>query len=81
VDDRKNNLPQKSRRIRFCVSNPRGLDERNALIAAGHECLGCLGNCTRCFETRFLEIDNRFVEGDDYGGIIASVETKEDQAE
>lgn len=53
-------------RVRFCVNNPRNLTERNALIAQGHECIGCLGNCTRCFETRFLEIDNRFVEGESY---------------
>ena len=57
-------------RIRFCVNNPRGLDERNALLAAGHECLGCLGNCTRCFEVRFLEIENRFIEGESYEEII-----------
>ncbi len=53
-------------RIRFCVNNPRTLAERNALIANGHECVGCLGNCTRCFETRFLEIDKVFIEGESY---------------
>lgn len=53
-------------RIRFCVNNPRTLEERNALIAKGYECVGCLGNCTRCFETRFLEIDRVFVEGESY---------------
>ena len=65
------NLPNEQPRIRFCVNNPRGLDERNALLAAGHECLGCLGNCTRCFETRFLEIENRFIEGEHYDEIIS----------
>lgn len=58
------------REIRFCVNNPRGLRERQALIDAGYECLGCLGNCTRCFETRFLEIDARFVEGENYRQIL-----------
>lgn len=63
--------PQPDRhRVRFCVNNPRGLRERQALIDAGYECLGCLGNCTRCFETRFLEIDNRFVEGESYQQIL-----------
>ena len=56
--------------IRFCVNNPRGLIERNALIAKGYECVGCLGNCTRCFETRFLEIDKRFIEGESYDEIL-----------
>jgi uncharacterized protein YuzB (UPF0349 family) len=53
-------------RIRFCVNNPRTLAERNALIANGYECVGCLGNCTRCFETRFLEIDKVYIEGESY---------------
>lgn len=56
--------------IRFCVNNPRSLAERNALLAQGHECLGCLGNCSRCFETRFLEINGRLVEGDSYEQIL-----------
>ena len=66
--------------IRFCVNNPRTLAERNALIAAGHECLGCLGNCTRCFETRFLEINNRFVEGDNYDQIIREAQADDERA-
>lgn len=57
-------------KIRFCVSNPRTLAERNDLLARGYECLGCLGNCTRCFETRYLEINNRFVEGESYESIL-----------
>lgn len=57
-------------KVRFCVNNPRTLAERNALIEAGHECVGCLGNCTRCFETRFLEIRDVFIEGDSYEGIL-----------
>jgi len=57
-------------RIRFCVNNPHTLAERNDLIAKGYECVGCLGNCTRCFETRFLEIENRFIEGESYTQII-----------
>jgi len=58
-------------KVRFCVNNPRTLTERNALIESGHECVGCLGNCTRCFETRFLEINNAFFEGDSYDEILS----------
>jgi len=67
-------------KVRFCVNNPRTLAERNALIEAGHECLGCLGNCTRCFETRFLEINNRFVEGEDYDQIIRDAKADDERA-
>jgi uncharacterized protein YuzB (UPF0349 family) len=56
--------------IRFCVNNPRSLEERNELIERGALVRDCLGNCTRCFETRFLEIDDTFVEGDSYPEII-----------
>ncbi|MFG0246904.1 MAG: hypothetical protein ACF8MF_12725 [Phycisphaerales bacterium JB052] len=62
--------PAKPQRVRFCVNNPRTLAERNSLIAKGYECIGCLGNCTRCFETRFLEIENRLIEGDSYEEIL-----------
>lgn len=70
--------PQNPVSIRFCVNNPRNLIERNDLIARGYACEGCLGNCTRCFETRFLEINNRFVEGEDYQKIIESTRTDAD---
>ncbi len=63
-------------RIRFCVNNPRSLAERNALIEAGYECRDCLGNCTRCFETRFLEIDGKNIEGDSYNEILRSAGEK-----
>ena len=56
--------------IRFCVNNPRSLAERNALIQAGYECRDCLSNCTRCFETRFLEIDGGLIEGASYEQIL-----------
>lgn len=59
-------------RIRFCVNNPRTIQERNDLVARDFECLGCLGNCDRCFDTRFLEINNRFVEGENYEQILES---------
>jgi len=59
-------------RIRFCVNNPRSLAEREDLLARGHECRSCLGNCDRCFETRFLEIDGAFVEGSSYPSILGS---------
>ena len=58
------------RTIRFCVNNPRSLTERNELIERGFECVGCLGNCSQCFETRFLEIGDRFVEGESYDEIL-----------
>lgn len=61
--------PAQPVRIRFCVNNPRTLAERNDLIARGYACLGCLGNCTRCFQTRYLEINGRFIEGDTYDRI------------
>lgn len=64
-------------RIRFCVNNPRTLAERNALIEAGHECVGCLGNCTRCFETRFLEVHDVFIEGDSYDEILKNASDQE----
>lgn len=70
-------MHQPAPRIRFCVNNPRTLEERNDLIARGFECLGCLGNCTRCFETRFLEIENRFVECEQYEQIIDNKESSE----
>jgi len=56
--------------IRFCVNNPRNLDERNNLIAMGFDCLGCLGNCEVCFETRYLEINGRFITGDSFEQIL-----------
>lgn len=56
--------------IRFCVNNPRGLAERNDLIARGFVNRDCLGNCSRCFETRFLEIEDEFIEGDSYDAIL-----------
>ncbi|MBL4590889.1 MAG: hypothetical protein JKY96_02900 [Phycisphaerales bacterium] len=56
--------------IRFCVNNPRTLGERNGLIARGFDCRDCLGNCTACFEGRFLEIDAEIVSGDSYGQIL-----------
>lgn len=59
-------------RIRFCVNNPRTIQERNDLVERDFACLGCLGNCDRCFETRFLEINNRFVEGGSYQEILES---------
>jgi len=62
------------RKVRFCVNNPRTLEERNGLIAADFECVGCLGNCARCFETRFLEIDDELIEGDSYQRILKTAE-------
>lgn len=62
--------PEQTNRIRFCVNNPRTLQERNELLERGYQCLGCLGNCTRCFETRFLEIGGEFIEGDRYEQIL-----------
>lgn len=64
-------------KVRFCVNNPRTLAERNALIESGSECIGCLGNCTRCFETRFLEINDAFIEGNSYDEILSKGEGTE----
>ena len=58
------------RAIRFCVNNPRSLAEREDLLRRGFDCKGCLGNCDQCFETRYLEIDNRFIPGDSYDEIL-----------
>lgn len=64
--------PAEELKVRFCVNNPRSLAERNDLIARGFECLGCLGNCTECFETRFLEVNDTFIEGASYDEILSS---------
>jgi len=64
-----------SRKVRFCVNNPRSLEEREGLLARGFVCKGCLGNCTRCFESRFLELNDRFVEGNTYDEILSTPDT------
>tara|TARA_R110000868_G_scaffold119469_2_gene316752 strand:- start:28147 stop:28392 length:246 start_codon:yes stop_codon:yes gene_type:complete len=56
--------------VRYCVNNPRSLKERQELLDKGFICRDCLSNCTRCFETRFLEIHDTFVEGDSYEEIL-----------
>lgn len=56
--------------IRFCVNNPPTLAERNDLITRGFDCRDCLGNCSACFEGRFLEIHDEFVEGETYEEIL-----------
>lgn len=61
--------------IRFCVNNPPTLAERNDLIARGFLCRDCLGNCSACFEGRFLEIDDEFVEGESYDEILQNAST------
>lgn len=60
--------------IRFCVNNPRNIQERQALVDQGYTCRDCLSNCTRCFETRFLEINDTFIEGDSYEQILKSAD-------
>lgn len=62
--------PQDPKRIRFCVNNPRNLEERQFLFDQGFVCRDCLSNCTRCFETRFLEINDELVEGESYPQIL-----------
>ncbi|MBO6513031.1 MAG: hypothetical protein JJ974_03595 [Phycisphaerales bacterium] len=64
--------PRNPKHIRFCVNNPRTLQERQHLLAEGFTCRDCLSNCTQCFETRFLEIDDTFIEGDSYQSICQS---------
>jgi len=56
--------------IRFCINNPRNLAERQDLIARGIPSKDCLGNCTACFNGRFLEIDGELVEGESYQEIL-----------
>ena len=59
-------------RIRFCVLNPRSNRERDALVAAGCEMRDCLGQCSLCFETRFLEVNQTIIdEPDDYDALLA----------
>lgn len=62
--------------IRFCINNPRNLAERQDLIARGIPSKDCLANCTACFEGRFLEINNQFVEGESYQEILKSASPK-----
>lgn len=62
--------PQDPKHTRFCVNNPRNLEERQTLLDQGFTCRDCLSNCTRCFETRFLEINDTFIEGDSYEHIL-----------
>ena len=57
--------------IRFCVLNPRSNAERDALLAEGCEMRDCLGQCSLCFETRFLVADTMTIEGEDYPDILA----------
>ncbi|MGJ8636925.1 MAG: hypothetical protein ACSHX5_08790 [Phycisphaerales bacterium] len=64
--------PTDPKHTRFCVNNPRNLQERKSLIDQGFTCRDCLSNCTRCFETRFLEINDTFIEGDSYEQILKS---------
>ncbi len=56
--------------IRFCTLNPRSNQEREDLIAAGCEQRDCLGQCSLCFETRFVVADGMTIEGKDYPSII-----------
>jgi len=62
--------------IRFCINNPRNLTERQDLIARGIPSKDCLGNCTRCFQTRFLEIQGTQIEGQSYQHIIESTKNE-----
>lgn len=57
--------------IRFCVLNPRSNEERDALLAAGCEMRDCLGQCSLCFETRFLVADTATLdEPDNYTALL-----------
>jgi uncharacterized protein YuzB (UPF0349 family) len=57
--------------IRFCVLNPRSNEERDDLLAQGCEMRDCLGQCSLCFETRFLVTDTQTIEGESYPAILA----------
>jgi len=65
--------------IRFCINNPRNLAERQDLIARDISSRDCLGNCTACFEGRFLEIDGQLIAGESYEQILDSNESYEDE--
>ena len=56
--------------IRFCINNPRTLAERQDLIARGIPSKDCLGNCTACFEGRFLEINGVITPCDAYQDLL-----------
>ncbi len=56
--------------VRFCINNPRNLAERQDLIARGIPSKDCLGNCSACFEGRFLEIQGEIVPGESYQEIL-----------
>ncbi len=58
--------------VRFCINNPRNLAERQDLIARGIPSKDCLGNCSACFEGRFLEIQGELVPGESYQEILDS---------
>ncbi len=58
--------------VRFCINNPRNLAERQDLIARGIPSKDCLGNCSACFEGRFLEIQGEIVPGESYQDILDS---------
>lgn len=64
---------------RFCVNNPRSLPERQRLLDAGFEARDCLGRCSACFETRFVMVGARVIEGPDYDTIIAQALARADK--
>ncbi len=57
--------------IRFCVLNPRSNQERDDLLAQGCEMRDCLGQCSLCFETRFVVVESKTIEGGEYAAILA----------
>jgi len=69
-------MPSSKPPIRFCINNPRNLAERQDLIARGIPSKDCLGNCTACFNGRFLEINDLFIEGESYQAILESASPK-----
>jgi hypothetical protein len=62
--------------IRFCALNPRSNEERDALTAQGCAMRDCLGQCSLCFETRFLAVEATIIdEPDDYPALLAKART------
>lgn len=61
---------RKTEMIRFCINNPRNLEERLDLLNRGIESRDCLGYCSACFVGRFLEVDDKFVQCDSYNEIL-----------
>lgn len=64
-------MDDRPRTIRFCVNNPRSLEERQLLLDSGCDLRDCLGRCSACFDERFVMVGREVIEGPDFPSIIA----------